>query len=297
MTNASLLAKGKALRIMIVGYPGSAKTGSLAPLLDAGFKIRMLDFDGNPDPLYQYAKPSSLARLDVAYFEDKLRTGLGFTEPAGVPTAFANALKQMDDWKTTDASGQAATLGASKDWGLDTIVVLDSLTKMGDAAFRRAMKLLNKTPANVTDRVWGLAMQEQSAFIEALTSANNPHHVIVLAHLKMVGPSDIRQGDSELTQQIKNTLAEIVPTRLYPSALGRQLPQQIGAEFPIMIEATKDVRNGKVTRHLNLAPKELLDVKYPGAITEAKLPIESGLLTVFQALSPGSVELASSNKE
>src|ERR1700692_1276245 len=47
MTNAANLLRNPALRIMVVGYPGTAKTGSLASLLNAGFKIRMLDYDGN----------------------------------------------------------------------------------------------------------------------------------------------------------------------------------------------------------------------------------------------------------
>lgn len=296
MTNAADLAQNKALRIMIVGYPGTAKTGSLVSLLDAGFKIRMLDFDGNVDPILQFAKPESLARLDVAYFEDRMRKTAGFLEPAGIPTAFANAWSQLDDWKTQGPNGEPTSLGNSRDWGPDTIVVLDSLTKMGDAAFNRAMKLLNKTPGNITDRVWGLAMQEQAKFIEALTSANNKHHVIVLAHLKMVGPQDIRQGDNDLTRSIKEAMAEIVPTRLYPSALGRQLPQQIGAEFPIMIEAERKTTGGKTKRTLNLAPKELVDVKFPAAMQDMRLDIEDGMLRVFKALSPSSVELVSKEK-
>ena len=295
MTNAAALLRNAALRILVVGYPGTAKTGSLASLLNAGFKIRMIDFDGNVDPLLQYANPEALSRLDVAYFEDRMRTGSSFMEPIGIPQAFAYALKQLDDWKTQDADGNEISLGSSKDWGPDTIVVLDSLTKMGDAAFRRAMKLLNKTPANVTDRVWGLAMQEQSAFIEALTSANNKHHVIVLAHLTMIGPKDKRSGESDIAATIKEQIAEILPTRLYPSALGWKLPQQIGGEFPILLEAERITKGGTTTRTLNLAPKTLIDVKFPGALGPNALPsrldISDGMLRVFKALSPGSVDL------
>lgn len=297
MTNAKALLTNKALRILVVGYPGTAKTGSLVSLLNAGFKIRMLDFDGNTDPLLQFADPAMLKNLDIAYFEDRMRKGTGFLEPVGIPHAFADAWSQLDDWKTTDESGNPISLGNSRDWGPDTIVVLDSLTKLGDAAFSRAMKLLNKTPANTTDRVWGLAMKEQLAFIEALTSANNKHHVIVLAHLKMIGPKDLRQGESGIAATIKEQVADILPTRLYPSALGWQLPQQIGGEFPILIEAERVTRGGITKRTLNLAPKTLIDVKFPATLTENHLPIESGMLQVFKALSPGSVDLVTKEKE
>ena len=297
MTNAIHLVANPALRIMIVGYPGTAKTGSLASLLNAGFKVRLIDFDGNPDPLFQFVAKDKLANLDIAYFEDRMRVGAQFSEPVGIPSAFADALKQLDDWKTTDADGKEVSLGKSSDWGPDTVVALDSLTKMGDAAFRRAMKLLSKTPMNITDRVWGLAMQEQAAFIERLTSARNKHHVIVLAHLKIIAPQDVRQGDTQLTTNIKEALSELVPTRLYPSALGRVLPQQIGAEFPVMLEAERVTKAGKTVRTLRLAPKELVDIKFPANISETNLPIEDGLLRVFQALSPGSVELVQKQRE
>lgn len=292
MTNASKLLSNRPLRIMMVGYPGTAKTGSLVSLLDAGFKIRMIDFDGNVDPILQYAKPSSLSRLDVVYLEDRLRTGGQFTEPVGIPTAFVDGMKLIDQWKYKEPDGKEIDLGLTKDWGPDTILVLDSLTKLGDAAFRRATKLLNKTPANITDRVWGLAMQEQAAFVEKLTSASHRFHVIVLAHLKMISPQDVRQGDSDIAMKIKDQIADILPTRLYPNALGRQLPQAIGAEFPILIEAERVTKGGKTIRTLNLAPKTLLDIKFPGVSSlEDRLPIEDGLLSVFKALSPDSVAL------
>ncbi len=59
----------------------------------------------------------------------------------------------MDRWKYTE-DGEEVDLGASKDWGPDTVVVLDSLTAMGTAAFRRQMSLMNKTPLNTTQQLW-----------------------------------------------------------------------------------------------------------------------------------------------
>lgn len=298
MTNAANLLRNPALRIMVVGYPGTAKTGSLVSLLNAGFKIRMLDYDGNIEPLLQYADKDKLKNLDIVYLEDKMRLGTQFSEPAGLPTALQDGRKLLDEWKYKEEDGTEVNLGKPEDWGPDTIVVLDSLTKLGDAAFRRAMKVLNKTPANITDRVWGLAMQEQAAFVEKLASRNNKYHVIVLAHLKMLGPADVRAGDSALTEQIKEAQADIVPTRMYPSALGKVLARNIGAEFPILLEAEVITKGGKTTRTLNLEPKTLVDIKFPGDYPKegSRLPIETGMLRVFETLSPGSVELVKENK-
>lgn len=87
MTNAAKLLRNPALRMMVVGYPGTAKTGSLASLLNAGFKIRMLDYDGNIEPLLHFANPEMLKNLDIVYLEDKMRLGAQFSEPAGLPQA------------------------------------------------------------------------------------------------------------------------------------------------------------------------------------------------------------------
>lgn len=295
MANAATLLQHQAVRALIVGYPGAGKTGALASLLNAGFKMRYLDFDGNIEPLMLYADREKLANLDIMYFEDKMRVGAQFMEPVGIPTAFKEALDAMDHWKYTEQDGTVVDLGASKDWGPETIVVLDSLTAMGEAAFRRAMKLSNKTPMNTTDRVWGLAMAEQLAFIQKLTSFNNKFHVIVLAHLKMISPKSERSGDSDLTKELKEQVANLLPTRLYPSALGWQLPQVIGGEFPTLLEIVATVKAGQVKRVIKTVPRVDLDVKVPAPNLPKELDITDGMLTIFKALSPQSVALVSGN--
>lgn len=279
------------IRALMVGYPGTAKTGSLAALVNAGYKLRILDFDGNTDPLFQFVDEDKLGNISIIHLKDQMRMGAQFMEPVGTPQAFATGVRAMDKWVGTDVLGNAVDYGNSKDWGLDTILVVDSLTKMGDAAKLRAMKLLNKTPDTMTDRVWGLAMNEQAAFIEKLTEAGTGHHTLVIAHLKMVGPRDIRKGDSEITQAIKEQQANIIETRLYPSALGWALPQTIAADFPTVIEFAVQTKNNKVRRIIRSLPRAELDLKFPGRDL-GELDIESGMLTVFKTLSPASFALA-----
>lgn len=291
MANAASLLNKAPVRIMLVGYPGAGKTGSLAPLANAGFKLRILDFDGNLEPLLLNTKPEFLQNIDILKFEDKLGSVGQFIEPVGIPTAFSGAFKAMDRWKYTDEAGQEVDLGQSKDWGPDTIVILDSLTAMGEAAMNRARKLMNKTLTNTSDRVWGLAMGEQLAFIKRLTASENKHHTIVLSHLKMIGPRDTRADDSQLTTDIKKQVANLIPTRLFPSALGWQLPQSIGAEFPVLLEVKVKYNGVKVKRVISSVPREELDVKMPALGGSAELDIADGLLHIFRALSPESVRL------
>ena len=285
MANAADMALTEPLRILLMGYPGSAKTGMLAQLANIGYKIRMLDFEANTKPLVMFTKPEFRKNIDILSFEDELRGGT-FIETVGMPTAFARALNAMDDWKYTTPKGEV-NLGKSKEWGCDTVVVLDSLTAMGIASKRRAMRLSNKTPLNMTDGVWNLSMMEQEAFIEKLTAGANNFHVIVLSHLKMQGPPDVRKGDDDVTREIKSRLVDLLPTRLYPSALGRQLPPMIAGNFPIAILAeTQYLPGGKMKRVIATQPREELDLKMPSTNIPAVLPMETGLVEIFKELAP-----------
>lgn len=295
MANAAKMAGEVPVRALIVGYPGAGKTGTLASLIDAGYKIRMLDYDGNTEPIFAYVKDQSkLANVDIVHLEDKMRTGTRFTEPAGLPTAFKQGLDMMDRWKYTEVDGTVVDLGASKDWGFDTIVVLDSLTEMGEAAKRRVASLQNKGPGTITQQTWLIAQGEQEAFISRLTSTSNRFHVIVMAHLTMVGPKDIMKDDTDLTKELKERTANLVPTRLFPSALGQALPPKIGGHFPTLLRVEpKFLPGGVVQRIIRTIPLPELDIKVPAKNLPPTLPIEDGMLTIFKALTPASVAAVS----
>lgn len=291
MSNLADLAQGFPFRGLVVGYPGSAKTGALAALANAGLKLRILAFDkkGNMQPLIQYTKPEFWKNIDIQMFEDKmgLKPGAKQIEVMGLPSAFADALKMADHWKYKNDKGEEVDLGRSKDWGLDTVLVLDSLTSMGDSAMRRARAVLNST-SPVDDRVYGLAMREQEAFVELMMTSSARHHSIVISHLRIVGPKDVRKGDSPIMMAQKEAIADLVPTRLYPSALGWQLPQQIGRHFPTIIEARTKLVGGKMKRVLKTVTELDLDVKLPTSVdVAAELPVSTGMVTIFDAVSPG----------
>lgn len=294
MANATALKLIQPVRMLIVGYPKAGKTGGLSSLLDAGFKIRFLDLDGNYEPLLNYVQDESkLANLDILSFEDPIAMSAGnqFATVIGRPMAYANALNALDHWKYKDENGNEVDLGRSKDWGSDTIVVLDSLTALGHAAFNRSMHLQNKTPLTVTDRVWGFAMSEQMSFVKRLMSTANRHHTIVLAHLTMLGPKEIRKGDDAITAQVKQEVADLLPTRLWPNALGRKLPQEIGGEFPMIVEMKNKVVNRKEKHIITTVAREELDLGVPNAKIPAELDISDGMIKLFEVLSPESVKL------
>lgn len=288
MANATKLAASTPFRGILVGWPGAGKTGALACLVSAGFKVRYLDFDGgNYGPMLKYSDPKMHKNVDIISFADKLVNGARFIETAGLPTAFNDAMKMLIHWKYKDADGTEVDLGRSKDWGPDTIVVIDTLDGMGDTAFRRAQSMLNKTPLNTTRTVWGVAMADQENAVRILANPSNGYHLIILSHLTMVGPKDVEKDDDEVTKELKERAMDILPTRLYPAALGQKLPPKIGGAVPTLLLVERVVKGGKVKRVIRSDTGSELDTKIPSATDLGVLPIETGMIDIFNAVTPG----------
>lgn len=290
MTSAANLVGNFPFRGFLVGYPGSGKTGALASIANAGMKLRILAFDkkANMQSLIHFTKPEMLKNIDIVFLEDRMfvNEARRTLEVKGVPDAFFRGLKLLNHWKYEEEDGTEVDLGRPGDWGLDTAIVMDSLTSNGDAAMRRARAMLNST-ALVDDRVYGGAQREQDALVDALMKSEAEHHVIILSHLKIVGPKEKRKGDGEITTQLKEAMAELVPTKLMPSAVGWQLPQQIARHASTMIEARTKLVGQKVKRVLVTNPKDRdIDLKVPAKV-EDEYPIETGLASIFDAVSPG----------
>ena len=131
-------------------------------------------------------------------------------------------------------------------------------------------------------------MQDQFAFLSKIMSGANRFHVVVTAHLKNVGPKDITPSDSDATKEIKERMVDLVPTRVYPSALGQQLPPLIGQLFStVLLSEVKHGPGTKVSRVLRSVAGKEIDLKLPTNDLPAELPQTDGLLQVFKATTGG----------
>lgn len=285
-------------RILLSGFPGSGKTGALASLANAGWKLRILDFDGNYEVLKHHVR--SDADVDIVTFEDPLRMGNRTMGPDGVPTAFIDADRILDRWRYKDGDNWV-DLGASRQWGEDTIVCLDGLTGLGLACWYKAQVLTNIRSDGDQRRVYQLAADEQLAFIRRLTAASNRYHFICISHLKLIGPPEIARNDEQPIQDAKRMAGEAIPTRLYPTAVGRQLSQNIAGEFSTHIRAIAEEVNGKVRRSIHYLPAVEVDLKIPVAqetiSSLGRLEAASGLVKILEGLGHTPPKVAGAPKE
>lgn len=275
----------RVVKAMLVGFPGTGKTGSIAALANAGYNVRIIDLDGNLDPLLEYCTPEGLENVEIRSFSEKLKNKPGMLVPSGPPTVFNDVMKLLDEWAYTDPDGTEVDLGPVGAWGPKDVLVIDSLTALGVASMRRIIYTQGRTDKGPRIRDWGLAQTDQDAVMEVLGSAIIPCNVLVTAHLKLIGPPQVEDDDSTDQKQQKDKIQQLVPHKFFPSALGRALPPEIAKHFPFTLRyLSKELGGGKVRRIIRTLPSPDFDTKVPVKSLEGDLPLESGLLTLFEAV-------------
>lgn len=258
------LAAADSAKILMLGNGGAGKTGTLASLAAAGYKVNILDFDNGTEILYHTLKknPEALGRVDVEKCIDQFKMGADKSIKWVTPLkAFPHALKCLDEWPDQ---------GKPSEWGTDTVLVLDSLTFLGDAIFRYVLAANGKVgystdpKAGATEPNWGSAINLQEDFLALLTS-NLKCHVIVMAHLK-----DVERGGVNIPM---------------PSALGKKLPPSVSTYFnhALLVQSKGTGANAKRSIYTNTQGLIELKTAAPGLVN-AEYPIETGLADYFKAL-------------
>jgi hypothetical protein len=258
---------------LLVGDPGSGKTGGLTSLVAAGYKLRIADFDNLLGSLVSFVQKECPDKIDnVTYqtFTDKMA---GTAIPlqmigqsmkvnpniVGVPKAYPDFLKQLNHWKTEDED-----LGKPESWGPECIFVLDSLTACSSAAFRYAQGM---NPSAKEGQTYFYAAQQLiTNLLSLLASKDFATNVLVLAHL------DYREQQPGMFKG-------------FPRAVGQALHTQIGAYFNCVLMAESQGRS-KVIRTMT---NGVVDLKNPLAHKlPDTLPLETGLATFFKEVTSTS---------
>ena len=261
-------------KLLLLGDAKSGKTGSLVSLVKAGYRLRILDLDNLLDILkFKVIEecPDKLDNVEFRSVRDKYKPGPGGTMIDGKPKAWTDSLKLLNNWKYTDeASGEEIDYGSPADWGTDTILVIDSLSRWCDAAYDFHEAIIPRGKSGDYDgrAVYGNAQDDVEKQIAMLMSNTIRTNVIVIAHGTYM---DLPDGTK----------------KIFPQGVGQKLSPKIPQYFPNYVR----YKNKSGKRTIQLESDAMIDLANtrPNALNK-ELPIETGLADFFAALRDTPVQ-------
>jgi len=234
---------------LMIGNSGSGKTGALACLAEAGFELKILDFDNGLDFLARHLSPEAKSRVEYEQCIDEITATPAGPVIQGQPKAFAKAMAKLDHWKRQATPQQ--------------IIVIDSLTFAGKAAFHYS-SFLNPS-AKDKRMIYYDAQQRIEGVVAMLYSDSFRANVIVNSHVLYI---QVQEGF----------------TKGYPTAIGQALSPQIARYFNICLYAEVVGIGAQAKRVVSTAPTGLIDVKHPAGDLPPQIPIGEAWLKVFNAM-------------
>lgn len=250
-------------KLLLLGDAKSGKTTALASLVNAGYNLRILDMDNLLDGLKERVLaecPDKIDNVEFRTLRDKYKSsplGIVLDGPA---KAFVDALKMLDNWKYDDVD-----LGPPKEWGSDSILVIDSLSRLCDAAYDFHAFMMKPGKSGEIDgrAVYGQAQDAVEMVLANLTSKTFETNVIVICHGTYM----------ELPDKT---------TKIFPQGVGQKLSPKIPQYFPVYVR----LKNTAGKRTLQIESDIMIDLAMPrmNAFKEKTLPVDTGLATIFQTL-------------
>lgn len=246
----------KIVKALCAADSGAGKTGALASLIDAGLKVRIVDFDNGLSVLKGYVKDKSkLANVHyVDDLQDEMQLIAGRIGVKKAP-AFQRAMDALDK------GGEkywGADIPPLKDWGEDTVLVWDSLSTSGRASLQMVMQANGAGMKAPEIQHYGIAMDNIEKLLMMLTSSMVRCHVIINTHITSI------EGTA----------------KLYPEALGSKLSPKVARYFDNMFSLS--ITGGK--RTFKTEKDGLLALK-AGVPLKEIYPIETGWVDIFKAIT------------
>jgi hypothetical protein len=227
MPSLEMHSSSKITKMLLIGDSGSGKTGSFASLADAGYNLRIIDLDNGidilrhmlMDPKTPYSKD---AHKNVKFVTITERPGnINAVGGMAVPksaTVWNRIAQTLTHWKVGDED-----LGPIATWGPKDILILDSMTLIGAAAFNFAA-VQNLGNKNQDGRINYFHAQNYLEYlIQNLYGDDIKCNVIITSHISFIGDDD-------------NTMHG------YPTTVGRALSSKVGRYFNtiLMIKSERD---------------------------------------------------------
>ena len=175
-------------RILICGEPAAGKTGSLAQLANAGYRLMIHDFDQNTRVIGSYLKPDAAEVYVSTYTAAKITNTNLFAGTGNASQQALNELrrfsKMLEHWKVPGGED----LGPCSSWTPNDVVVIDSGTFLGELLLLAA----KEDPETKRDMrsLYNVAGGYYGAILDHLTGNKVGASVIVLTHIMQTGDKD-----------------------------------------------------------------------------------------------------------
>lgn len=254
----------KIVKLLYIGDSGTGKTTSLSSLVEAGYNLRILDFDNLLDSLIALVRrscPDKLGTIEYMTFRDKMKSSENGPIADGLPRAYIDSMRAIDKWEDGSTPSK---------WGAEYILVIDSFTTMARAAywwakglqgasgFAEGVPLKGVRP----EQFYHTAQQALMNTIAYITAESFNANVIVVAHVKYLERDGMTKG--------------------FPVAVGNAISPEIPSYFPSVALATKS-GGASPKRTIRTVSTNMIDLKNPRGFEMAQeLDMETGLADFFK---------------
>lgn len=249
MALLSELKEKEPVKMLVIGDSGGGKTGSLASLVKAGYRLHILDFDNGTQILGKLLGADA-DKVEVEKFQDKFKATPAGLILDGMPKAFVNSLKVLTEW-------------TAKYKDVKDIIVIDSFSFLSNAAMRYTLAMAGRPngPAQLQD--WSIAQNYITTVLNLLYSSDITCSVMILAHIKYL------EADGGLKQAQVNTL-------------GSALPPTVGRYFNNMVWV--GYTGGKRIIKTKASPTMALKTSAPKDVKDT-YELETGMAEIFSVLT------------
>lgn len=255
------------VKLILCADSGAGKTGSCASLAAAGYSLRVMDLDNGADILrnllldsespYVKANPKVGEKLTSIVPVSEPRKVQGGKLAAQKAEAWSKATGLLENWVDGDTN-----LGSIASWTTGEVLVIDSFTRLGEAAMRFIQAINGRLNQKPYQSDFGDAQALLRNFLEIIFSPDVSCNVVLNCHVAQIEGTDGIARD-------------------YPLSVGQKLSPLLGSYVNSLLTLQRG-KDGKVLRTTQIGT---LGVKNTAPFrVKPEYPISTGLADYFAAV-------------